>query len=79
MQGLETDSATIGQPPHRFEVIIGEAGRLSHDDGFKGRRVLGRCHQDRVLLMLRGRMVFTRNCSTRGVVRRRQASWYSRR
>ena len=39
MQGLETDSATIGQPPHRFEVITGEAGRRSHDDGFKGRLV----------------------------------------
>ena len=39
MQGLEADSATIGQRPHRFEIITGEAGRRSHDDGFKGRLV----------------------------------------
>ena len=39
MQGLEADSATIGQSPRRFEVITGEAGRRSHEDVFKGRLV----------------------------------------
>lgn len=39
MQGLETDSASIGQSMRRIEVITGDAGRRSHSDDFKGRLV----------------------------------------
>lgn len=39
MQGLEADSASIGQSMHRIEVITGDAGRRVHADGFKGRLV----------------------------------------
>ena len=39
MQGLEADSASIGQSMHRIEVITGDAGRRSHAEGFKGRLV----------------------------------------
>lgn len=39
MSGLEAESATIGQTPHRFEVITGEAPRRIHGDLLKGRLV----------------------------------------